>query len=139
MITPEDVVYEARSWMGTPFAHQGRQKGRAADCIGLVIGTLKNLECLPKDFNYDDYGREPLRNELSRIVEKYCVQCPANGEGILVLMRWFQEPQHCGILTADQTIVHSYQSIGRVVEHGYRGPWVRRSVSFWKLPGVTYE
>ena len=37
--TVDDVVKEARTWIGTPFVHQGRTKGLACDCLGLMIGV----------------------------------------------------------------------------------------------------
>ena len=42
-MTPEDIIAEARSWIGTPYAHQGSLKGVGCDCIGLVAGIWRAL------------------------------------------------------------------------------------------------
>ena len=42
------VVAEARSWLGTPYHHQGALAGAGCDCLGLVRGVWRDL-----------YGNEP--------------------------------------------------------------------------------
>ena len=37
------IIAEARTWIGTPWKHQGCAKGRAADCLGLVTGVARGL------------------------------------------------------------------------------------------------
>ncbi len=36
-----DVVRTARTWLGTPYHHQGRLKGVGVDCAGLLIGVAQ--------------------------------------------------------------------------------------------------
>jgi len=43
-----EIVNEVRTWLDTPFQHQGRLKGVACDCIGLIVGVNKK-------FNITDY------------------------------------------------------------------------------------
>ena len=43
MFTAEDVVTEARDWIGTPYIHQQRTKGAATDCIGLIYGLYQHF------------------------------------------------------------------------------------------------
>jgi NlpC/P60 family putative phage cell wall peptidase len=49
-ITPDLIVAEARSWIGTPYRHQASLKGVGCDCLGLVRGVWRAL-----------YGEEPER------------------------------------------------------------------------------
>ena len=44
MITKEDVVREAKTWLGTPFHHQGRLKGVGVDCAGVIVCVAKELK-----------------------------------------------------------------------------------------------
>jgi len=53
-VSRTDVVAEARTWLGTPFKHQGCLKGVACDCIGLIKGVGLAL-CLA---DYDPDGPE---------------------------------------------------------------------------------
>ncbi|MDZ7822832.1 MAG: phage BR0599 family protein [Ahrensia sp.] len=40
---PLEVVRAARSWIGTPYRHQGTLKHVGCDCLGLVLGSLSEL------------------------------------------------------------------------------------------------
>jgi hypothetical protein len=46
-------------------------------------------------------------------------------------------PSHAGIFTGS-TLIHCYQGVGRVVEHGYQRPWIKRTAGFWAIPMVMY-
>lgn len=37
--TGERAVLVARTWIGTPYVHQGSAQGAGADCLGLVRGV----------------------------------------------------------------------------------------------------
>jgi len=56
-LTREQIIAEARSWLGTPIHHQGRLKGVGVDCIGFVSGVFQNLNCKISDLA--DYPRIP--------------------------------------------------------------------------------
>jgi cell wall-associated NlpC family hydrolase len=58
-VDPTEIVAAARSWLGTPWRHQGRLKGIAVDCGGLIIGVGRELRLL--DFGTRAYGRIPNR------------------------------------------------------------------------------
>ncbi len=38
-MTRDDIIAEARSWIGTPYRHQASLKGVGCDCLGLVRGV----------------------------------------------------------------------------------------------------
>lgn len=141
MIEPSVLIEQARTWLGVPFRHQGR--GRVGvDCAGFLVELLRAADGLPKDYaEPSNYGRHPQR-ALFEIVERYCK--PSNSRaafpGALVLIRWKPgvPPSHVGLCTGE-TMIHCYQNSGGVVEHGFRGPWVRMTHSLWRLPGVRYE
>lgn len=134
-MTPEDVITEARSWIGVPFRHQGRSR-RGVDCVGLPIMIGESLGLLPPRFEITDYGRLPSL-ELAARVQSHCQPIPAAVPGSLIVIAWTKIAAHVAICTGE-TMIHSYESVGRVVEHGYRGRWVRMTHSVWALPGVAY-
>ena len=47
MTTRLEVAAEARRWLATPFAHQGRTRGLGCDCGGLVGGVAVALGIVP--------------------------------------------------------------------------------------------
>lgn len=51
-----EIVAMARSWLGTPWIHQGRLKSVGVDCGGLIIGVGKETGLL--DFDTQAYSRK---------------------------------------------------------------------------------
>jgi hypothetical protein len=84
-----------------------------------------------------NYGRDPRSLLIDGLTALTC-EIPLQA-GALVLIKWpaAQEPSHAAIYTGG-TLIHCFASEGRVLEHGYRGPWVARTASVWALPLVTY-
>ncbi len=55
-ITQQQIISQARTWLGTKYHHQGRLKKSArgfggVDCIGLVIGIIDELGIQDGDGN----------------------------------------------------------------------------------------
>lgn len=131
MPTPDDIVREARSWIGTRFLHQGRVKRNeqtegGVDCAGLVVAVAKALS-LENGFTEFAYGRYPNAQTLERTCEAHMDRIPLDqaGPGDVLLMAWEVEPQHLAILS-DVGIIHSYARIGACVEHALDPAWRNR-------------
>jgi hypothetical protein len=77
---------------------------------------------------------------MEPIVARYCQSALTPIAGALILIKWPQlkEASHAAIVT-ERTIIHSYAKAGRVIETGFRGPWVRNLHSVWLMPGIAYE
>jgi cell wall-associated NlpC family hydrolase len=139
MITGQALADCARTWVGVPFRHQGRTRN-GVDCAGLVIGVLRECNALPRDFqDVPAYGRAP-QAVLAELVTALTVQADAPAPGVIVLIRWPGErfASHVGLCTG-ANLVHAYMRARRVVEHGYRGPWVRDTAALRAVPGVALE
>lgn len=135
-VTPEQLIEEARSWVGVPFRHQGRNRA-GIDCVGLPIVVCQSLGIIPAKFEITNYGRVPS-GELEGRLLAHCRQIPAAVPGCLIVIAWTRLAAHVGICTGE-TMIHAYESSGGVVEHGYRARWVRMTHSVWALPKVRYE
>lgn len=136
IVHPWQIVVAARRWVGTPFRHQGRD-ANGIDCVGLPIVIARSFNLLPPTFVDPVYGRAPT----GEIVDQLCNVCTRTTRavpGSLIVIAWTKLAAHVAICTGD-TMVHAYESVGSVVEHGYRGRWVRMTHSVWLIPGVTYE
>jgi cell wall-associated NlpC family hydrolase len=141
--TAAAAVNEARSWVGVPFHHQGRDRS-GVDCVGLPIVVLAALGCLPADFDAPaDYPPFPHQNNLEPYLLRYCTPLPEKPiPGALIALARHRTLAHVAIYTETDTLIHAY---GRephlaVIEHGYRGIWrTRFTSSVWALPGVRYE
>lgn len=136
-IAPTALIKQARAWLGVPFRHQGRTR-ISCDCLGYIAGMLGELdsatalELLPIN-----YGREP-QSMLLEILTKHCTQTTLK-PAVLLAIQWphAEYPSHAAIYTGE-SMIHCYEAVGRVVEHGYRPPWIARTASIWALPDVTY-
>lgn len=99
-------------------------------CLGWDLGYL------PPGWDFRLYSRLPFRSMLETNVAMLCSPLPGALPGCLAVIQFGSRPAHLAIVTGP-TIVHACASRDRVVEHGYRGRWIRMTHSFWALPGVA--
>lgn len=137
-MTPEvaALIADARGWVGRPFLHQGANWD-GVDCIGLIVALCKRHGLIAPDFSTGVYGRMPANDMLTSRLAAYCERLERAVPGALLVIRWTREASHVALCTGE-TMIHSYERSGRVVEHGYRGRWIRMTDSVWKLPGLVY-
>lgn len=135
-VTRERFIAEARSWLGTPYQHQGRLKGVGVDCIGLLVGVAHALGLSSADMR--DYGRRP-DGRLRPLLEEHLEAVPtidAQG-GDVVLFAWASVPIHVGILTAADHVIHAYLPNRMVVESRIDEKMRAQIVSAYHIPGVV--
>ncbi len=134
--TADDVVKTARTWLGTPYHHQGRLKGAGVDCVGLLVGVAHELGL--SDFDVQGYTMRPNGDSLRLVCDEQMT--PLQREqlvpGDVVLFTFDASPGHMGILTGPNQLIHAYLPRRRVVEHGLDAFWWSRAVGFYRFPGV---
>jgi cell wall-associated NlpC family hydrolase len=138
-MTADDIIAAARTAVGTPFVHQGRTVGKALDCAGLVIHVVSVLGIAHHDRT--DYPRRPLNGQLQAQLDtqenlKKVASAPLPGD--VLLMRFGRDPQHLAIFTGS-SIIHAYESVGRVVEHVMDAKWLARIVAAYRFKGLSHE
>lgn len=144
MVSREEIVAAARSFIDTPWVHQGRLPGRGLDCVGVPVMVGKTL-ALPA---FDIYETPPyhemakwneflghFRAQLEEIDRR------SARPGDVLCFRQFRYPCHCGIMSgpgiADEPrFVHSYRRRGRVVEEHYTDQWKNLTMAAFRYPGV---
>ena len=134
-MTADEIVAAARAELGTPFAHQGRTPGKALDCIGLVIVVARNWHDVAEP---GAYGRLPVDGRLESEVDAHplLVRVREPQAGDVLLMRFGVNPQHAAIC-AGETIIHSYSSVGKVVEHRFSDVWRKRVVRAYRFKDMA--
>lgn len=145
--TREAIVAQARTWLGTPFHHQGRVKGVGCDCLGLIVGVARELALtdakgfLLADYDQPNYSPLPDGRGLKSAVSLHLYELPSIGEalpGDVPLFRFQHDPQHVGILSelADGALglIHCYSNTGKVVEHRLNDTWRRMIVAVYRFP-----
>jgi len=130
MTLREDIVTEARSFIGTPFVHQGRLKGVGVDCVGLLIEVAR---AFGHTYNAPaDYAMQPDPHAMRTLLD-------ANLDRVLLTkimiadILWFRvdtNPQHLGIVSnlAPFSVVHALNRVGggECCEHRVSTKWQRR-------------
>ncbi|MBI4384129.1 MAG: C40 family peptidase [Nitrospinae bacterium] len=137
-MTRSEIVRKAREYLGTPFHHQGRTKGRGVDCVGLVVCVLRELG--PEIDDCRTYPQTPdsglLLNKLRQHLEEIPIDRAVSGDVYLMTIMGY--PQHVAFLT-DIGIIHTHQQVGRVVETGLDHAWRRRIVKAFTIAGISDE
>ena len=128
------MVAAARRCLGTPFRHQGRQPGRGLDCVGLIVCAAR--ECGLADYDVTGYARLPQGDSMKEHLLAAGLlprDMPSARPGDVLLMRFTREAQHLALMT-ERGVLHSYQQVGRVVEHRLDDAWRGRIVGAYAFP-----
>ena len=133
---PEDYIVEARSWENTPFAHKGRTKGRAVDCIGLVHGAALAIGLIGDEL--PDYARNPVSDDLQHALKNHpaLMEVRTLAPGDILLFKLVKFGQHVGIFTG-RNLIHSYQPMNGYVEHRFCDKWRARLLSAYRFRVMT--
>lgn len=136
MATGLDVVRMARTWLGTPYHHQGRVKGAGVDCGGLVIGVASELGL--SEFDITGYSGRPNGDSLVKVCQEQMTPITLDelSAGDVLLFRFEAHAGHLGIYLGDNTVIHSYMPRRKVVEHSLDAWWWGQVAGQYRLPGV---
>ena len=145
MIARDDIVAEARGWIGTPYRHQASARGAGCDCLGLLRGVWRvclgvEPEVLPPySADWDEIAKQEVLLNAARfhLVERSYEQL-SPGDVILFRMRQKAVAKHLGICSEVGRVtrfVHAYAGHG-VVENSLSEPWVRRIAGVFAFPGA---
>jgi hypothetical protein len=148
----EKIVAEARTWVGTPYAHQAQLKGVGVDCVGLILGTGKGSGFMGPDVDerfkvFGGYSRVPNPRRMREGMETFldpapfgmpkAGECPPTGS-----IGWFQWradlPMHLAVIARFEgrpSMIHAYSFAGRAVEHTLNAIWLARLNSVWVYRG----
>lgn len=143
MTQAHNIATQARTWLGTPFHHQARLKGKGCDCLGLIIGVVDELGLVDSRgqplAGYDEvtYSKEPdgayLTQKLTALLDEAPVAQAQPGDLALFTVR--DNPQHLAILTDYEGglgMIHCYAQARRVVEHRLDDDWRQRLVKVFR-------
>lgn len=144
MTKRSEIVRMARSWVGTPYRHQGRS-ARGMDCAGPLIRIAHEIGIGHK---FDDeliYSRNPETFSLKRKMDELLLWIePAEIKpGDILLFRIDAYPQHVSIAVdyylGGLAMVHCYSRVGKVVEHRLAKIWLARLIQAYKIPGIEED
>jgi NlpC/P60 family putative phage cell wall peptidase len=139
MITREEVVAAARSWIGTPFREQQSMRGEGADCVGLGVGVGRDLG---HEISVEPWKQSPDNRRMERECDSRLRKVPVAQmqPGDVVLIQTVKEPHHMGILSNYRDgfgIIHALKARGKVVEHRLDSRWHKSIVAAYRYPSVA--
>lgn len=135
-MTADDIINAARGQLETKFRHQARLPGQFMDCVGLAVHVAQVIGADYCDLT--DYSGTPSNGLLESMLDTQpCLTRVYDRQpGDVLLMRFSKEPQHVAIYTGD-TIIHTYESVGKVCEHRLDAAWAKRIVRVYRFNGVS--
>ncbi|ARK07422.1 NlpC/P60 family protein [Sphingobium phage Lacusarx] len=134
----DDVVAEARKWLGTRWVHQGRNEF-GIDCAGLLVKVHEGLGLPVEDET--NYRRTPTQTRFLEHIRNQTDYIDAPEPGAIAVFREQTFPCHTGFFAMKNgvlTIIHSYIVAKQVVEETFMHDWPRRLVEARRLRGVSY-
>lgn len=143
LILRKEIVRVARQYVGTPVRHQGRMKGIAIDCIGLVSEVAKEVgyDRDPPEHYTTAPSEELMLREVEAKLEKQDRPIAEAAAGDIVMM-WGMTTgrgQHFGFIAEEGgrlTLIHALKTNNAVVEHGFDRQWLRRAMGLYVFPGT---
>lgn len=133
---PLAIVATARSWIGTPWRHQGRLKGVGCDCLGMIVGVARELGYAVADRT--DYAREPDGRELLDGLDLHLAQVAEPAPGDVVLFEIRGRPQHVGLISdrpdGGLGLIHAFAGARKVIEQDFAPGWPGPVAGFWRFP-----
>lgn len=154
-VTQAQVVAKAREFISTLFAHQGRIKGRACDCVGLILMSADELHLkdtsgvLIHGSDNANYSAQPMSDFVHEECQRRMVEKPVSemADGDVLTMRVPARDENiptaaachaaiCSSVNGVRYIVHAYAPNGKVVENILDAKWRRRIAGCFRFAEV---
>ena len=138
----DDIIEEARTYLGVPWVHQGRNR-RGVDCVGFILLALNKFGISITEIK--GYSRKPDGFKLKEVMDNQENLFPVNNvrelkKGDIILLKIRKHPQHVALLTESKTspinlgMIHSYNGgLQKVIEHDFAEYWQSRFISGYRL------
>ncbi|NLR74203.1 MULTISPECIES: NlpC/P60 family protein [Leeia] len=132
----QQVLAEARSWLGTPYHHQGRVKGVGVDCAMILCDIYHQVGLIP----WIDPRPYPPDWHFHRDDERYLgwlkqyarpVAQPQPGD--VAVWRFGRCFSHGAVVVDDTLVLHAYFKQGVVLARRDETPLADRPVRFYSL------
>lgn len=129
-----DIVEEARTYLGVPWVHQGRSRD-GIDCAGLPCLVARAVRGYT--FDIANYAAQAQDETMLALCAEHMDRVPMEelAPGHVVVMR-FQNQRHIGIIgdyPGALSLIHAASNHGKVVEHRLDSVWRRLCIAAFAL------
>lgn len=141
-MTREDIVTYARTYLGVPFVHQGRNRA-GIDCGGLLVGVregfglpVKDLASYPRRIRDVDTFLDLVEQGTRKVHDGTGgFMKLVEGQILVFMIRGFLP--HLGIVSGPEHMIHAYETAGKVTETRLSLEWQRDIHSVWDFKEVV--
>lgn len=138
MTLRKQIIDEARTWLGVPWRHLGRNRA-GIDCIGLGIEVCKAVGL--SNYDVPAYGRESTP-ALMAGVRKAGIEIPIKElqPGDFVVIKDGPYPFHVAFYSHKKGVphlIHAHARRRKVVEELYAHEWNELVVHAFQIRGVN--
>lgn len=139
----EEIVSAAETWLGTKWVHQASCKGVGTDCIGFIAGVA--AECGSPEAalflgtpEWRRYGRHPVPTFMFKMCDELMNRIPIHQAqfGDVLMFRQEKHPMHFGFLGYDNTLIHAWAVVRKVVKHQLDTQWKSKIIRAYALRGI---
>lgn len=94
------TVEIARSYVNTPYHHQGRLKYHGVDCVGLLVCVAREVGYIDENWDILGYDSQPDGISLMKYMREVFSEIPKEEmqPGDFISVSFDKYPQHVGIL-----------------------------------------
>lgn len=153
MTLQELCIAQARTWLGTRYRHQGRQKKSAyhhggVDCLGLLMGVAGELQLNDQhgmpfvDNDHIIYSKQPDTEFMCACLMRAMrpIRLEDMGVSDVLLFAIDGRAQHLAMCSDGAAwgretlgIIHAYAPARKVVEHRLDSAWMARISACFRL------
>ena len=107
----DKIIEEAKSWLCTPYHHEGNVKGAGVDCAMILIevysavGAVERFDPRPYPMQWMLHRSEERYLEW---VKKYADEVSEPQAGDMVLVRFGRTMSHSAIVIEGTKVIHAY-------------------------------
>jgi cell wall-associated NlpC family hydrolase len=122
-MTPDEVVAEARTWIGVPYRKCGRSRTAGVDCLGLLVNVGIRFQVPHKDEpNYSEWPDPHYR--ILKTLSRYLRIVPGEPRpGTVGVFANSKLPGHVGFfseLNGRLHVIHARMDVRKVAEHEFQ-------------------
>lgn len=139
-IWQQQIVDEARSWIGTPYHHRASLRGVGVDCIGLLIGVCQTMQRIPPGWELPQYENFGEADKLLSTLQTYfpAVDIAEFAPGDILVFTVMGVPCHVGIAGGPNQVIHAAGWTRKVVEHHLRPSDRKNLYAAYRIPEESW-
>ena len=138
MSTRDDVVQEAKTWLGTPYHHHAHIKGAGVDCAQILLEVYSAIGLAERP-DVGHYAPDWMLHRSEEVylswLDKYCKQITQQEAqaGDIVMFKFGRCFSHSGIILQYPLIIHAHITDNCCYADATQGDLAGRARLFYTL------